>query len=205
MPQPVGVVLAGGLGTRYGSPKGTVLWHGKTLAERAAAALRPQCGSVLISIAPESTLRVEGYDHVVDALPEGRGPLAGLAAAYEASAGSDLLVLACDYPLVDAPWLGALLDAGRTDADLVMPTEPRGVDHPLVGLWRRTAQPAVVAALAENRRRVRSVLPDLDVHRVPAAVLPAPPWPEERLRNVNRPEDWEGIGEHEAAADEAPG
>lgn len=197
MPQRVGVVLAGGLGSRYGGPKGEVRLAGRTLAERAAAALWPHCGSVLISVAPGSSLRVEGHDHVEDAPPGGRGPLAGISAAYEASGVADLFVLACDYPLIDASWIGALLDAARPDADLVMPTEPRGVDHPLVGLWRRTARPAVESALAEGRSRVRGVLPDLDVHRVPAAALPSPPWPEDRLRNVNRPEDWRGLPDPE--------
>lgn len=193
MPQRVGVVLAGGMGRRYGMPKAEVTYEGETLAERAAKTLWPHCASVLISVAHQSSLKFKDYDVVEDPAPGNQGPLAGISQAYELSGTSDLLVLACDYPLVDHEWMGALIEVARPDADLIMPTEPRGVDHPLIGIWRRTARPAVTEALNENRFRVRSILPDLDVHRVPAAVLPAPPYPRERLLNLNRAEDWKTI------------
>jgi molybdopterin-guanine dinucleotide biosynthesis protein A len=70
----------------------------------------------------------------------------------------------------------------------VFPVDPAGRDHPLVALWRRTAEGAVLAALGEKIFKVQALLPDLSVRR-----LPAPVFPNFDLRrvlsNVNWPED----------------
>lgn len=180
MAQLVGVVLAGGLGRRMGQAKGALETGGQRLAERAARTLFPLTGSVVISVAPGCPWQFEGFPLVEDEKTSGKGPLAGLAAAFHVSGVADLLVLACDYPAVQTTELKSLLVQARADADLVMPVDPRGVDHPLVGLWRRTARPAIDEALEENRLRVRSVLSDLEVQRVHAA---------SELVNLNTPED----------------
>ena len=180
MAQLVGVVLAGGLGRRMGQAKGVLEMDGQRLAERAARVLFPLTSSVVISVAPGCPWSFEGFPLVEDEQTCGRGPLAGLAASYRVSGVADLLVLACDYPDVETADLKSLLEQARADADLVMPVDPRGVDHPLVGLWRRTARPAIDEALAENRLRVRSVLSDLEVQRIQAPAA---------LVNLNTPED----------------
>jgi molybdopterin-guanine dinucleotide biosynthesis protein A len=69
-----------------------------------------------------------------------------------------------------------------------MPVDPNGRDHPLVALWRRSAEAAVVAALAERAYKVQAVLPDLKVRRLPSALFPN--FDLQRvLANVNWPRD----------------
>ena len=103
---------------------------------------------------------------VEDAPPAGRGPLAGLHAAFLSTGTADLVVLACDYPAVSTDLFRAVLAQAPEDADCVFPTDPRGRDHPLVGLWRRAALDEIEAALASNIYKVRAVLAGLNVHRV---------------------------------------
>lgn len=187
MAQLIGVVLAGGEGRRFGRPKGEVVLGGGTLAERAAWALKPLCGSVLISVAKGGANPARGYTAVEDGGPR-CGPLGGIGAAYAATGHADLLVLACDYPAVGTSFLRSMLAASGGSEDVAFPVDGGGRDHPLVGLWRRSSEPAVRSALAEESFKVQALLADLALLR-----LPAPVFPNFDLRrvlaNVNWPED----------------
>jgi len=170
-----------------GRTKGDVVVEGATLAERAARALWPLCGSVLISVSPAARNPAPGFPTIEDEPPPGRGPLAGIAAGFRATGGADLLVLACDYPNVALDLLAALVAAAE-DHDVAIPTDPGGRDHPLVGLWRRSAEGPVRRVLEEGAYKVRGVLRDLRVKRLSAVDLPDLDWTRS-LANWNRPED----------------
>jgi len=169
--QRLGVVLAGGAGRRMGRSKGDLVLEGRPLAERAARTLAPVCGSVLISVAPGAVNPAPNWTAVEDAPPAGRGPLAGLHAAFLSSGSADLVVLACDYPELSTELLRAVLAQAPEDADCVFPTDPKGRDHPLVGLWRRGTLDEIESSLASNIYQVRAVLAGLRVHRVHPADL----------------------------------
>ncbi|MDO1529431.1 NTP transferase domain-containing protein [Fulvimonas sp. R45] len=99
----VGVVLAGGRSTRMGRDKALLDWQGRPLLERRLDALRAS---------GVDDVRVSGdrpaYQGVADAQP-GLGPLAGLAAVAEATAGeAELLVIPVDMPLLGAALLRRL-------------------------------------------------------------------------------------------------
>ncbi len=166
MAQRIGLVLAGGAGRRIGGPKGELLLGPTSLAERASTMLWPLCGSVLISTRPGERNPAPGFPALPDPLPAGRGPLVGIDAAFDATADADLLVLACDYPLVSETLLRRLLDAAGPADDVVLPSDFAGRDHPLVGVWARSAAPTVRSAVREGRLRVRGLLADLRVHRL---------------------------------------
>jgi molybdenum cofactor guanylyltransferase len=171
-----------------GRPKGSMVLGGATLAARAAQALRPLCGSVLISIARGTKNPAPGFDTVEDDGPPGRGPLAGIDAAFRVTGKSDLLVLACDYPRVGSHLLDSIVTAATPEDDLVMVTDPRGRDHPLVAYWKRTAEPVVQDALRNKEHKVQRLMADLVVRRLGARELDAfdLDW---SLKNVNAPED----------------
>jgi molybdopterin-guanine dinucleotide biosynthesis protein A len=187
MAQTIGIVLAGGEGRRFGQPKGQVVLGGGTLADRAARALKPLCGSVLISVARGAATPAPGYPVVEDRGPR-VGPLGALSAAFSSTGKADLLVLACDYPAVGTSFLRALVSASDGADDVVFPVDPSGRDHPLVALWRRSAEPAVAGALAERAHKLQAILPDLAVRRLPPAVFPNFDL-KKVLANVNWPAD----------------
>jgi molybdopterin-guanine dinucleotide biosynthesis protein A len=175
-----------------GRSKGDLVWDGGALAERATQALWPFCGSVLISIRPGSPNPVPACGAIEDGKPAGRGPLAGIDAAFAATGGADLLVLACDYPLVDSSLIRQLASLDDEGEDLVLPTDGRGRDHPLVALWRRSCQPIVHQALEEERFEVRGLFPDLEIRRLRPADLPGFDL-SRTLTNVNWPADLERL------------
>lgn len=187
--QRVGLVLAGGAGRRLGHTKGDLPYRdGGTLAERAARTLWPFCGSVLISLAPEAPNPAPEFAAVRDRPPPGRGPLAGIQAAFEATGEADLLVLACDYPAVDEALLRTLLSHAGPRDELVMPTDPAGHDHPLVALWRRRTEPEVRRAVEEERFKVRALFASWEVRRLGPDWFPGTDL-RRALRNVNRAAD----------------
>jgi molybdopterin-guanine dinucleotide biosynthesis protein A len=191
MAQLIGVVLAGGEGRRFGQPKGEVVLGESTLADRAARALKPLCGSVIVSIAKGASNPAPAYPAVEDQAVR-RGPMGGLAAAFASTGQADLLVLACDYPAVGTSFLRSLLAAAEGPGDLVFPVDDVGRDHPLVGVWRRSAEPAIRAAIAETAFKVQALFPDLEVRRIPAQVFPNFDL-RTVLANVNWPEDIEAF------------
>jgi molybdopterin-guanine dinucleotide biosynthesis protein A len=125
---------------------------------------------------------------VEDAPPAGRGPLGGLLAAYAVTGTADLLVLACDYPAVTTELLQEVLRAAGPEDDLVLLTDGRGRDHPLVGLWRRSVQPEVEAALGGRIYKVRALLAGVRARRLHPRDLPQFDL-DQALRNVNEPAD----------------
>jgi molybdopterin-guanine dinucleotide biosynthesis protein A len=192
MPQRVGVVLAGGEGRRLGRHKQDLHVGGRPLAERAAAALWPFCGTVLISVRPGAANPAPGFHAVEDPPPAGRGPLAGIHAAFGVTAGADLLVLACDYPRVGPPLIRRLLALASDGPDLVMPTDRRGHDHPLVALWRRSTEPRIAEALSHEAHELRQLLPDWNVQRLGPDRFPGLDV-DRLLLNVNWPADLEQL------------
>jgi molybdopterin-guanine dinucleotide biosynthesis protein A len=175
-----------------GRTKGDLTVGGVRLAARAAECLKPLCRGVVISIRAGGPNPAPGYPAIEDAPPAGRGPLAGIQAAFVATRGADLLVLACDYPRVDTPLLARLLELATVEDDAVIATDSGSAEHPLVGLWRARTAGAIVAALGQGRHAVRELLRELRVRR---------PLPEEfagldldaSLINVNVPGDLERL------------
>src|SRR4030095_5226331 len=89
MAQTIGVVLAGGGGRPFGGGKAEARRGGAPLAERAARALRPLCGSVVISIAKGGANPAPGHATIEDVTPR-TGPLGGFAAVVVATGEAEL-------------------------------------------------------------------------------------------------------------------
>ena len=167
----IGLVLAGGEGARFGKPKGEVQFKGRTLAQCAAEVLWPLCAGVLVSICAGCRNPSPDLIAVEDPPPADRGPLAGILAGMDATGDADLLVLACDYPLIDSDLLARLVTVGA-EGDLVMLTDNNGRDHPLAAVWRRSAEQHLRRALDEKRYKVRSLFGELDVVRLGPREIP---------------------------------
>lgn len=189
--RPIGLVLAGGLGRRLGQGKAELMFEGQPLALRAAKTLSPLCESVLISVRPGARNPASGFAAIEDRAPAGRGPLAGIDAAFAATSSADLLVLACDYPRATTQLLGGLLALAALEDELVFPRDDRGGDHPLIGLWRRRLHDLVREALQRGHYRLQELFPRVRVRRVGREQWPAVDG--RLLLNLNRPEDLEQL------------
>jgi molybdopterin-guanine dinucleotide biosynthesis protein A len=187
----LGVVLAGGRSTRYGSDKAFADLGGVSLVERAARALDPVARRVVV-VANDAGSHAAGERQVRPDLIRGIGPLGGLHTAVAWAAEEDLrgvVVLATDMPFVPASLLEELV--ARLDRGVaVVPASrgPRGFE-PLCAAYDVGCLSAIEAAIERGERAVVSFFPHVDTRVLDLADVAAHGDPETIFFNVNRPED----------------
>ena len=175
------LILAGGRSRRMGTDKAVLSLEGRTLLQRAADFWQAQPGidAVLAAVGTEDHLPElpEGVIPVYDRYP-GRGPMAGLHAAFAATDAQLLYVSAVDMPRLRGD---ALLPPPAGDAAVYL---REGKPEPLFGVYRRSILPALEDALSRDRNKLRVLLEQLDVTYVP---LPADMT--DAVSNLNTPAD----------------
>jgi len=184
-----GVVLAGGLSTRYaGKPKGLERVHGVRIIDRVRAALEPVVDDLLLIANDDAAgTWLPGVRWERDVLRD-VGSVAGIHAALVHSATS-VLVVAWDMPFVPAALLAALRDAGQ-DADVAVPRSDsrRGLE-PLCAFYASTCVPAIERRLAAGDRRVIGFYDDVRVARLDVEQVGRFGDPALLFMNVNTPEE----------------
>ncbi|MDX1643410.1 MAG: molybdenum cofactor guanylyltransferase [Thermoanaerobaculia bacterium] len=184
----VGVVLAGGRSSRFGSDKSEAELAGKTLAHRAAELLASATRRVLVADGGRGLL-VE-YPSIPDG--PGEGPAAGILGAARLSPGASILALACDLPLVPESLLRALARSG--EGDWIVPRW-NGRLEPLCALYRPPALEALAGNVAREIVAPHRLIahPALRIRFLDGQTLAAHGAPQEIFANINRPEDLERI------------
>ena len=201
----VGIVLAGGASSRFGSDKLAAELDGQTLLHHALLAVAKVVHHMVVVLAhgaPDPSLPSSLAGRVFIAHDPGRheGPLAGLAAGLAseqaatsmAAAEGVALVVAADMPWLAPDVLRLLLDRLGADPLTVAMTLDASPSAPLpVALRIGRAREAADVLLIDGRRSLRSLL-----DAVPASRVPSADWraldPEGRsLRDVDTPADLE--------------
>jgi len=198
----LGVLLAGGRGTRLGAglPKALVLCGGRTLFARALGTLAASCDDVVVVAPRDMELPAPRAQRIDD--PEGeRGPLAAMIAGLRARPFAEALVLAVDLPLVTAAGL-ATLRARRGDALAVM-AAPLELPQPLAAWYASGARAPLAAALEAGERSLIAACATLSPRLVRDAELAAIPDGGGFQWNVNTFEDL-SRAEHLLAAGHPP-
>ena len=202
-----GLVLAGGLSSRFGSDKSRSAMPGgpdmlvRTLRLLAslpgvvrtavscraghAAAMRERLAQLCREGAlPAEPLIIE--DRADDLPPT---PLKGLAAALRAT-GGPLFVLPCDFPLLEPHHMLPLLEGRRERTGRGLPLLRTAFQHAdgridaLAAVYEAAALPLLENALAERRFSLHSAIPASS-----QVLVPCPD--EEAFLNMNTPADYE--------------
>jgi molybdopterin-guanine dinucleotide biosynthesis protein A len=184
-------ILAGGAGSRMGTPKGQLLLNGRPILHALLDRL-DWPGPTLLVTAP-GRQRPPGTERFsrecVDPVA-GQGPLRGLLTALEHAPTPWLVVTAVDMPLVrreQLAWLVAKLKSTPGAAGLLT-TRPRV--EPFPSAFHRDSAAAVVrGALVSGRRALHTLLDELTIQSVPAPT----DWPPETWTNLNRPADLDAL------------
>ena len=185
----VGVVLAGGLSRRFGSPKAFAKIGEESFYRRAVDALSPYCETVIIVTRPELIDRYPAGLEIIEDLPEyaGFGPLAGILSAMEFVEADRYAVLPCDMPYVDEHIIGQLVKLYEQDVTAVV---ANGRHHSLISIWNREVKNALHNALTKKQLSVMQLLEKLDVFWVVGNALVENE--ENVFKNMNTPIDLEG-------------
>jgi molybdenum cofactor guanylyltransferase len=139
----LGVILCGGESTRMGRDKGLIAFTDETWSASAAkkiAALQiPVVFSINNSQRPQYAAIFPG-EHLImdDPTLTLKGPLAGILSVHLYAPTEDLLVLACDLPLIDPALLKELIVRHRFQIAQSYLYTNDGVPEPLCGIY--TAQ-----------------------------------------------------------------
>lgn len=187
-----GVILAGGVASRYGGrPKGLARVHGVRIIDRVAAALCEVTDDLLlIANAPDAAAWLPGGRTLGDVRP-GEGALGGLHAALT-HAGGDIVLVAWDMPFVPSALLAALRARGEADdVDVVVPESDgsrRGVE-PLCAWYTQACLAPIATALDTGDRRVVAFHEAVRTVRLPLAEVLAFGDPALMFSNVNTPDD----------------
>lgn len=164
----LGVVLAGGQATRFGSDKALAELCGRTLIAHAVDALSGLADHVVVAgreLAPAPT--------IPDWPRAGMGPLGGIAAALKLAqdAGYDA-VLTCG---VDSP------DLPDDLLEMLSPAPAYLAGQPVIGLWPASAHGPIVRILeGEGRHSMLAFAEAIGARAVHSAAKPA---------NINTPGD----------------
>jgi molybdopterin-guanine dinucleotide biosynthesis protein A len=162
IPSTGAIILAGGRATRMaGADKASQMLGGKPLIAHVLAALKPQCGALVINANGDAArFAALGVRIVPDDVPGFAGPLAGILAGldYLAARYPDLnyaVSAATDTPFLPAD-LVAKLDAARIAAKAeIAIARSDNIVHPTFALWPLNL-----------RADLREALVDEDLHRV---------------------------------------
>ncbi|MGW4636329.1 NTP transferase domain-containing protein [Nocardia sp. NPDC004415] len=143
------IVLAGGRASRMGGvDKPAIVVGGRSMLAVALDAVG-KCGAVVV-VGPQRPELASTIGQVREA-PPGSGPVAAIAsglAALPREGAPWVVVLAADMPFLTADTVDELLrHAAGSSADAVFAIDAAGRPQYLVGVWRRTALAAAVAAL----------------------------------------------------------
>ncbi len=176
-------LLAGGLAKRMGGDKAGALVGGVPLAVHGTNALRQAGLDPFIVTRADRPFAVEGVP-VVTKEHGPRHPLAGVAEAIRRAGGRDVIVLACDLPLLPAAFLAWL--AARPDG-AAMP-QPGGRAQPLAARYSPENLTAI-ESLLERRMPTRQAVEAIRPYLIEDEVLRAFGDPDRMFFNVNSPED----------------
>ena len=196
-----GVILAGGMATRYGgAPKGLELVGGRRVIDRVADALAPTTDDLLlIANDPAATGWLPGVQVASDIRP-GCGGLGGIHAALS-HARTDVIVVAWDMPFIP-PRLVAALRAFGELADVVVPESDsrRGVE-PLCAYYSERCLAPIERRLDAGERRIVSFFDDVEVARIAAPEVATLGDPMLMFLNINSPGDLALAEKHAPSTD----
>jgi molybdopterin-guanine dinucleotide biosynthesis protein A len=178
--EPVGVVLAGGLGRRLGGAKATVELCGRPLIWYPLEALAAVLSEVAIIAKADTELpNLPGVTVWIEPQTP-RHPLLGIVEALGLAAGRPVLACASDLPFVTPELVASLARADAMGAPAVVAAD-HGAFQPLLGRYEPAAVPLLAGAAVEGapaRAAVAALAPRLLQVEDP-----------DLLFNVNAPED----------------
>lgn len=188
----VGLILAGGLSRRMGGgDKPLKVLAGRTLLERVAERLAPQCpGGLALSANGDPARFRDVFSGAVlpDTMPDHPGPLAGILAGLEAAAAQPGVTHVASVP-GDAPFLpddfvARLVAAARGEDRPIALAASGERRHFTSALWPISLREDLRGWLASGERRVGGF-----IERHGAAVASWPVEPVDPFLNLNAPED----------------
>lgn len=158
-----GILLAGGMSSRMGREKGSMLIGKRMMYEYPLSVLESVCDEILISSCQPFPAK-HTHPTVCDQI-KGIGPIGGIHTCLEHSSTELNIVLSYDMPMVNEGLLQYLIKQSQ-GWDIVVPSIGTGQLEPLCALYRKSISGVLKELIKEKNYAVRQVIP-----KVPSLVL----------------------------------
>jgi molybdopterin-guanine dinucleotide biosynthesis protein A len=183
-------ILAGGSSNRMGQDKALMPLVGRPLILRTLERLAPIADEIILSTNTPADYAFLNIPILPDLQP-GHGALGGLYTALNAAKNPYVAAVACDMPFANRALFEYELDfIIKTEADVVIPSTPDGLE-PLHAVYQREAcLPVIQSALQAKRYKLIGWLQQVNVQLVqPEVILQFDPHGL-AFRNLNTPEEF---------------
>ena len=189
-PDPIftAAILAGGQARRLGGiDKSALVVDASSILERQVSLLRALTPHVFMVANDMSRARTIEIPVIPDRIA-GAGALGGIYTALMHAPTEQVLVVGCDMPFLNAPFVTYLMEQGR-DADATVPRDGRG-RHPLCASYARRIAGHLKVRIDAGDLRVGGALLDLAVRELGPDELAPFDRDGRLLFNINTPEDY---------------
>ncbi len=197
----VGILLAGGLSRRFGTPKAFAELQGKAFYAYVYDALDAVCDHIVIITRPELMSR---FPREMDVLSDdekfaGMGPLAGIYTAMNERPAQQYLVLPCDMPFVSEEETKAFMQLVSPGADITSIRSGQS-DIPLFSLWKASVKLDLESALKNDQLRVMEFMAKKKTDWLDSLSIGEPAV----FRNINKPDHLKGADDFGSDASTRP-
>jgi len=164
-----GIVLAGGISSRFGEPKALAIWKGTTFVEHIVKVMGTTLQDIVVISHTDIKERVEQFVQVpvIEDIPhyKGNGPLAGIVSGMEYIEADWYAIMPCDAPNISQEWFIILLEQTSNEYDAVVPII-NGRKQPLLAAYHNRVKEKIYALLQEEKRSVGQLLSQCNVKYV---------------------------------------
>ncbi|PEU02553.1 molybdenum cofactor guanylyltransferase [Bacillus cereus] len=190
MSKHTGIVLAGGMSSRFGEPKALAIWKGTIFVEHIVKVMESILQDVVVISHTDIKERVEQLVQVpvIEDMShyKGNGPLAGIVSGMEYIDSDWYIIMPCDAPNVSNEWITILLEQTSDEYDAVVPVI-EGRKQPLLAAYHKRVKGKIDKLLQEEKRSMGQLLTQCNVKYVTGEEVQAnAAW----FMNVNTKEEY---------------
>lgn len=179
----VGLVLAGGLSSRFGSDKALHVIDSLTLVQHAFELLSSRFTHVYVSCRKDQNIHALNLPCLFDSVSS-KGPISGIISASETIA-KGMFVLAVDYIDLDLEVIDALLATRALERQATAFAHEDGVLEPLCTIYEKSAIQEMQTYFTAGHCSLSRLLGMMDVEQIP--MTPHGTW-----TNLNSPKTSKG-------------
>lgn len=193
------IILCGGMSTRMGQDKGSMLLEGKPMIFHVLETVADLVDEVVMVLRDEK--RVEAYKNLLGSMKMDlktdlkfcidmkmdEGPLVGILTGLTHIKSDKALVLPCDSPYISRTFILRMFQLSEVDEyDAVVPVSYDGRIEPLHSIYKRSSIDLIREILEDGFRDVRSLIKRSNVKFVDADTVDETG---RSFQNINRAED----------------
>ncbi|KAF5055724.1 putative molybdenum cofactor guanylyltransferase [anaerobic digester metagenome] len=193
------IILCGGMSTRMGQDKGSMLLEGKPMIFHVLETVADLVDEVVMVLRDEK--RVEAYKNMLGSMKMDlktdlkfcidmkmdEGPLVGILTGLTHIKSDKALVLPCDSPYISRTFILRMFQLSEVDEyDAVVPVSYDGRIEPLHSIYKRSSIDLIREILEDGFRDVRSLIKRSNVKFVDADIVDETG---RSFQNINRAED----------------